>query len=540
LQKCERILRQFCVEGLPTEEATGDGKKKRKVYRKVPPKVIQEAKGIVIFTAFRSGFAPFAGAGGGGVVMVRQKDNSWSAPSFISPNNFSAGLMIGLDVYNAILLLRSDAAVEGFRTHHFTIGSEIAVAAGPLGYGVSAETGVKNRTPIYSYVLSKGFYAGVEMVGQVFIDRFDENERVYHWPGIKAGDIFDGKVRRPVEADKLYQALHDAEAGIAQGSSLEWDTDEVKALDLAEGEVLRLPPTPDQLSMYESIGIQDEEDLRLEREEREAVRALPPPPKHPHVKNYKYRSTSGKSVRSLPPSPNFGASSSTSALGTAEKRSASLDNDAGPDTSLNSAHTDSGLFPTSHGAAAYGADANETSYEQDSSLHQPTPRRPVPALPMLAGMTSTDGQAPPVVITSTIDELGFGSQVPPAHVAQNEADVGLSEGLQDVSLDESAYKDKARAEDGGDLGREAEYEEQHQQQYREVSLSAPPLVHQDSASSESVYEEPEREQGQEETIPPAYNDSSAVEVKEKEGEQNPEASRDTVAARDGEHEHHHQ
>lgn len=77
-------------------------------------------------------------------------------------------------MYNAVLILRSDAAVQGFRTHHFTIGSEIAVAAGPLGYGASAETGVKNRTPIYSYVLSRGFYAGVEMVGQVFLDRFDE------------------------------------------------------------------------------------------------------------------------------------------------------------------------------------------------------------------------------------------------------------------------------------------------------------------------------------------------------------------------------
>lgn len=72
----ERILRTFCVEGLPTEESTADGKKKRKVYRKIPPKIIQEAKGIVIFSAFRSGFAPFAGAGGGGVVIARMKDGS--------------------------------------------------------------------------------------------------------------------------------------------------------------------------------------------------------------------------------------------------------------------------------------------------------------------------------------------------------------------------------------------------------------------------------------------------------------------------------
>lgn len=38
LEKCERILRTFTVEGLPTEETVADGKKKRKVYRKIPPK----------------------------------------------------------------------------------------------------------------------------------------------------------------------------------------------------------------------------------------------------------------------------------------------------------------------------------------------------------------------------------------------------------------------------------------------------------------------------------------------------------------------
>ena len=43
LDKCERILRTFTVEGLPTEEetTTPDGqKKKRKVYRKIVGRLI--------------------------------------------------------------------------------------------------------------------------------------------------------------------------------------------------------------------------------------------------------------------------------------------------------------------------------------------------------------------------------------------------------------------------------------------------------------------------------------------------------------------
>lgn len=111
------------------------------------------------------------------------------------------------------------------------------------------------------------------------------------WPGIKAGDILDGKVRRPPESDKLFRALHDAELGIAQGSALEWNTDEVYTLDLGPGETLKLPPTPEQLSVFESAGIRDEDDIKLEAEEKKVVRALPPPPRHPYARNASVRAT---------------------------------------------------------------------------------------------------------------------------------------------------------------------------------------------------------------------------------------------------------
>ena len=61
-----------------TEPVVGEKSKKKtkkvKVIRKIPPKVIQEARGLVIFTAFRSGIAPLGGAGGAGVVIARLPD----------------------------------------------------------------------------------------------------------------------------------------------------------------------------------------------------------------------------------------------------------------------------------------------------------------------------------------------------------------------------------------------------------------------------------------------------------------------------------
>jgi len=77
------------VEGIVKEEKAekvDDGEKKRKtvkVLRKIPPKIMKEAKGIVIFTAMRSGIAPFGGAGGTGLVLARLPDGCEFTPSLL-------------------------------------------------------------------------------------------------------------------------------------------------------------------------------------------------------------------------------------------------------------------------------------------------------------------------------------------------------------------------------------------------------------------------------------------------------------------------
>lgn len=114
----------------------------------------------------RSGIAPFGGSGGSGLVLKHLENGSWSAPSAISPNNLSAGLLLGLDIFDAILVIRNPELMKSFGTHKFTIGAETAVVAGPVGAGISAESGI-DKAPIYSYIRSRGLYAGVEIMGQV-------------------------------------------------------------------------------------------------------------------------------------------------------------------------------------------------------------------------------------------------------------------------------------------------------------------------------------------------------------------------------------
>jgi lipid-binding SYLF domain-containing protein len=92
------------VEGIVKEEKAekvDDGEKKKKtvkVLRKIPPKVMKEARGIVIFTAMRSGIAPFGGAGGTGLVLARLPDGCKSSSMSRVP---PLGLMLTISVVSS-------------------------------------------------------------------------------------------------------------------------------------------------------------------------------------------------------------------------------------------------------------------------------------------------------------------------------------------------------------------------------------------------------------------------------------------------------
>ncbi|GAA5916741.1 lipid-binding SYLF domain-containing protein [Sporobolomyces salmoneus] len=288
LAKCERILSAFVVDGVGVkverdeiDPATGKKRRERKeVLRKIPAKVLREAQGIIIFSAMRNGIAPFGGSGGTGIIMARLEDGSWSAPSFISPNNLTVGLLLGCDFYDSVMVLRSKKAVEAFYPiGKVTLGAETAAAMGPYGAGASAESGF-DRTPVYSYVRSRGLYAGIEILANAFLCRFDENERVYHWKGITQKDVLTGQTRAPREAEPLINLLESAELGLAQrahGDAFEYE--EPSELDtavagvtaeLGDGETLKLPPTPDMLEQSEEL--EEFERRRLERDNQRYLR----------------------------------------------------------------------------------------------------------------------------------------------------------------------------------------------------------------------------------------------------------------------------
>ena len=200
--KAARILRSFCKDGFYVEEsdgyasAEGQPKGKVRVVKKIPSQVIQRAKGLAIFTTMRTGLW-VSGAGGSGILVGRTATGDWSPPSGIMLHTAGLGFLVGVDIYDCVVVINTEKAMEAFTKIRCTLGGEVSAVAGPVGAGAILETEVhKRQAPVWTYLKSRGFYAGVQVDGTVIIERTDENERFYG-ERIKVADILAGKARHP-------------------------------------------------------------------------------------------------------------------------------------------------------------------------------------------------------------------------------------------------------------------------------------------------------------------------------------------------------
>lgn len=208
--KAARILRSFCKDGFyahidaqQAEQAERVGeqvsgpKGKQKVLKKIPSEVIRKAKGLAIFTTMRTGLW-VSGAGGSGVLVARNPETGeWSPPSGIMLHTAGLGFLVGVDIYDCVVVINTYEALHQFTKLRCTLGGEVSVVAGPVGMGGMLESDVrKAKAPVWTYLKSRGFYAGVQVDGSIVIERTDENERFYG-EKLSARQISEGKVRHP-------------------------------------------------------------------------------------------------------------------------------------------------------------------------------------------------------------------------------------------------------------------------------------------------------------------------------------------------------
>lgn len=176
----------------------------------IPKAVLQQAKGLAVFSVIKAGFV-WSGKAGSGVVVARLPDGSWSAPSCIATGGVGVGFQIGADWTEFVVVMNSDDAVKSFgMSGNLTIGGNLNAAAGPIGTGGAIQSAIAHPAPLFSYSRNRGLYAGVSLEGTVLVERKDANRDFYGQP-IPAMDLLLGKVPPPEDASAMYEIIEAAE-----------------------------------------------------------------------------------------------------------------------------------------------------------------------------------------------------------------------------------------------------------------------------------------------------------------------------------------
>lgn len=158
-----------------------------------------DAKALFIVPQFLRGAFVFGGAGGSGVLLVRdEKSKKWSEPAFYTIGSASFGLQIGGDVSEMIFVVRSQKGLEEFYRNDFKLGADVSMAVGPAGEGAHAK-GI--TADLVSYAKKKGAFAGMAVDGSI-IAVSDDSNNAYYGKSVRPTDIIvKQSVSNPKSAD---------------------------------------------------------------------------------------------------------------------------------------------------------------------------------------------------------------------------------------------------------------------------------------------------------------------------------------------------
>ena len=171
----------------------------------IPEEVLASAKCIAVVPHLVKGGFILGGKHGRGMATCRTADG-WSAPAFISVGGGSAGLQIGVEGVDLIMLIMNEKGMQQLLSSKFQISGEGSAAAGPVGRHASAGTDWKMDTQMLTYSRSKGVFAGLTLEGAVVQQDSDSTISVYG-KDVTFQSVLKGKVPTPDVAREFMKAV---------------------------------------------------------------------------------------------------------------------------------------------------------------------------------------------------------------------------------------------------------------------------------------------------------------------------------------------
>jgi len=191
-------LKQGDIEKL--NEATGVlGELRNTAEGGIPDSLFSKAHCVVVIPDLKKAGFILGGEHGSGVMSCR-RGNTWSPPVFMDLTKGSAGLQIGVQSTDLVLLVMNQSGADKLLRNKVTLGGDASVAAGPVGRAASAGTDAQLSAEMLSYSRTKGLFAGVDLSGGSLNPDHSKNERAYG-PNASARDIALGTARVKVSAE---------------------------------------------------------------------------------------------------------------------------------------------------------------------------------------------------------------------------------------------------------------------------------------------------------------------------------------------------
>ncbi|KAI0021528.1 hypothetical protein F4780DRAFT_282098 [Xylariomycetidae sp. FL0641] len=269
-EKAARILKSFCTEGfaIPDERpgtpltqssasSIRSSATSTKTLKKIPPRVIQNAVGLAVFTSMRSGLWT-SGSGGSGILIARRTDGTWSPPSGLMLQTASLGFVLGVDIYDCVLVINNFTVLETFARPKLTLGSDVTLTGGPLATLGLLENDVTWAADLsdtaITYVKAKGQCSEVKLDGTVLNERADENERFYGMQ-LSVAKILAGDINQSLpQTRSLTEVLKAAEGRVDYDAAL---VDSLSAQPAPGDATIETPSTVTSPSLF---GIPDAAD----------------------------------------------------------------------------------------------------------------------------------------------------------------------------------------------------------------------------------------------------------------------------------------
>lgn len=167
----------------------------------IPIELLAKCKAIAIYpSVLRAGF--IAGARyGHGVVLRRDKGTGkWGAVSFSKVGGVSAGLQVGIQATDLILVVMNNHGLDSLLGTRFALGAGIGASIGPVGRNTEIATDLALKAGILAYSQSRGLFGGLMLDGTVVMPDDGANAAYYGKP-LSQKDILLGDL--PAQSSSL-------------------------------------------------------------------------------------------------------------------------------------------------------------------------------------------------------------------------------------------------------------------------------------------------------------------------------------------------